>query len=144
MHNKLFTTAVILIAGIGAAVAQGDPVAQRKDAMKAVGQATGPVGRMLQGADPFDLAKAQNALNVYIKASKDAPALWPAGSDKGETRTLPAAFTETEKFNGIFAKWGADSTAALASIKDEASFKTEMPKVLANCGACHTPYRRPQ
>ncbi len=57
---------------------------------------------------------------------------------------MPAAFTEKDKFNAIFAKWDADSTAALAAIKDEASFKGEMPKVLSNCGACHQPYRRPQ
>jgi cytochrome c556 len=142
MKIKVIAAALTLVAG--AALAQGDPVQQRKDAMKAVGAATGPVGRMLQGAEPFDLAKAQNALTVYINTSKTAPALWPAGSDKGETRTLPAVFAEKDKFNGIFAKWGADATAAQAAIKDEASFKTEMPKVLANCGACHTPYRRPQ
>lgn len=144
MRIKTVAVALLVVGGIGAAVAQGDPVQQRKDAMKAVGAATGPVGRMLQGAEPFDMAKVTNALTVYVNTSKSAPALWPAGSDKGEHRTLPAAFTEKDKFNAIFAKWGADATAAQAAIKDEASFKTEMPKVLANCGACHTPYRRPQ
>jgi cytochrome c556 len=31
--------------------------------------------------------------------------------------------------------------AAEASIKDEASFKTEWPKVVGNCGGCHKEFR---
>ncbi len=136
--------AVALIAGIGAAVAQGDAITQRKDAMKAVGAATGPLGRIMRGEEAFDLAKVQAALNLYSRTAKAAPAMFPAGSDAGATRATPAVFTEKDKFNGLFANWDAASTAALAAIKDEASFKTELPKVLAACGACHTPYRKPE
>ena len=39
-----------------------------------------------------------------------------------------------------FKKLGADATAALATIKDEASFKATMPGVLNNCGGCHEKY----
>ena len=137
-------TATLLVAGMGVAMAQGDAITERKNLMKAVGAATAPVGRMMQGGEAFDLAKVKNALTVYSATAKKAPALWPAGSDQGDTRTLPAAFAEKDKFVAIFAKWDADATAALTSIKDEASFKTEMPKVLSNCGACHQPYRRAQ
>jgi cytochrome c556 len=144
MKFVTIATAVALVAGLGAAVAQGDAIAQRKEAMKAVGAATGPIGRMLRGEEPFDAAKVQAALNVYTRTAKSAPALFPAGSDAGDTRALPAVFTEKDKFNGFFASWDQAATAALTSIKDEASFKTEMPKVLAACGACHTPYRKPQ
>jgi cytochrome c556 len=143
MRLALFAAAAIA-AGVSVAAAQGDVIAQRKDAMKAVGQATAPIGPMLRGERPFDIAAVQNALNLYSRTAKAAPALWPAGSGTGDTRTLPAVFTEKDKFNSLFASWDAASTAALATIKDEASFKTEMPKVLAACGACHQPYRRPQ
>jgi cytochrome c556 len=136
--------AIALVAGIGAAVAQGDAITQRKDAMKAVGAATGPVGRMLRGEEAFDLAKVQAALTLYSRTAKAAPAMFPAGSDAGDTRTLPAAFAEKDKFNALFANWDQASAAALAAIKDDASFKTEMPKALAACGACHQPYRKPQ
>jgi cytochrome c556 len=139
-----FVAAVALIAGVGTAVAQGDAINQRKEAMKAVGAATGPIGRMLRSEEAFDLTKVQAALNVYTRTAKSAPALFPAGSDAGDTRALPAVFAEKDKFNGIFASWDQAATAALTSIKDDASFKTEMPKVLASCGACHTPYRKPQ
>jgi cytochrome c556 len=125
------------------AVLAQDPVAQRKEAMKAVGAATGPLGRMLRGEEGFDLAKVQAALNVYSRTAKVAPAMFPAGSDQGDTKVQPAAFAEKDKFNGFFASWDQAATTALTTIKDEASFKTEMPKVLASCGACHTPYRKP-
>lgn len=143
--NLTRTLAIVGLSVLGAtAVMAQDPIAQRKEAMKAVGAATGPIGKMMRGEDPFDLAKVQAALNVYMKVAKEAPALFPAGSDKGETRALPAVFTEKDKFNGIFASWEKDSTAALAAIKDEATFKSEFPKVLKNCGSCHETYRKPQ
>lgn len=137
--------AVIGLSILGAtAVMAQDPVAQRKEGMKAVGAATGPIGKMMRGEEAFDLAKVKNALTVYVAAAKAQPAFYPAGSDKGETRALPAIFSEKDKFNAIFANWEKDATAALAAITDEATFKTEMPKVLKNCGSCHEPYRKPQ
>lgn len=139
------TIAVLALAALGAtAVMAQDVIAKRKELMKGFGAATGPMGRMLQGAAPFDLATVQASLTTYQNNAKAAPALFPDGSESGDTRALPAVFTEKDKFNGIFAKLAADAAAAATAIKDEASFKTEMPKVLANCGACHTPYRKPQ
>ena len=43
-----------------------------------------------------------------------------------------------------FDKMGADAKAAGATIKDEASFKAEWPKVASNCGGCHKEYRKPK
>jgi cytochrome c556 len=142
---KRLALVVVAVAAFGAgALAQGDAITQRKDAMKAVGGATGGIGRMLRGEEAFDLAKAHAALNLYSRTAKAAPAMFPAGSGAGDTRALPAVFSEMDKFKGLFDNWDKLSTAALTSIKDEASFKAEMPKVLAACGACHTPYRKPQ
>lgn len=139
------TLAVIGLSVLGAtAVMAQDPIAQRKEGMKAVGAATGPIGKMMRGEEAFDLAKVQSALNVYVAAAKAQPAFYPAGSDKGETRALPAVFAEKDKFNALFANLEKDAMAAQAAIKDEATFKAEMPKVLKNCGSCHETYRKPQ
>jgi cytochrome c556 len=144
MRLKLFAVSAVLIGGIGFAAAQGDVIAQRKDIMKGVGQATAPIGPMLRGEQPFDLARVQATLDTYIRAAKASPALYTAASATGDTRALPAAFAEKDKFNGLFANWDAVATAAKTAITSEATFKTEMPKVLAACGACHQPYRKPQ
>ena len=47
--------------GVTAAIAQSDPVAQRKALMKANGQNAGAVNRMVRGEDPFDVAKVNAA-----------------------------------------------------------------------------------
>jgi cytochrome c556 len=143
MLKRTIAIAALCVLGAGIAIAQ-DPVTARQNLMKGVGQATGPMGRMLRGELPFDLAAVQNSLRVYQAAGKNAPALFPAGSEGGETKALPLIWQEKDKFNATFAKLDADATAALAAITSEATFKTEMPKVLGNCGACHTPYRKPQ
>ncbi len=141
MLKKVLTVAALCALGATAVLAQ-DVIAQRKDLMKQVGAATGPLGRMNQGQIPFDLAAVQNSLKVYQEKAAAAPALFPAGSDQGDTKLQPAALAERDKFVALFAKFGADATAAAAAIKDEASFKAELPKVLSNCGGCHTPYRK--
>ena len=46
-------------------------------------------------------------------------------------------------FTAGFDKFAKDADDASAAIKDEASFKTEWPKVMANCGGCHKVYRVP-
>ncbi|WP_342361465.1 cytochrome c [Terrarubrum flagellatum] len=136
---------ILALAAVGATAAYAqDVIAQRKDLMKANGAAAGTLGRMASGAAPFDLAAAQAALKKLQEDAKALPALFPAGSDKGETRALPAVFTEKDKFNAIFAKMDTDAGAALTAVTDAATLKTEVPKVLANCGACHTPYRKSQ
>ena len=43
-----------------------------------------------------------------------------------------------------FKKFGEDAKAALASIKDEASFKATMPGVLSNCDGGHETYHTKQ
>ena len=144
MKVKTLIAAVMVAAAGATAVMAQDVIAQRKDAMKSLGAATGPMGRMMQGQAPFDLNAVKASLTTYQNVAKAAPALFPAGSGSGDTRALPAVFTEKDKFDALFAKLGADAAAAAGKITDEASFKVEMPKVLANCGACHTPYRKPQ
>jgi cytochrome c556 len=139
--KKTFIAVALCALGAGDVMAQ-DLIAQRKQLMRAQGAATGPIGRMMSGAEPFDMAKVQVALDAYLATTKDFKNLFPAGSDQGDTRAAPAIFTNRDGFNAANAKFEADATAAKAAIKDEASLKAEMPKVLANCGTCHTGFRK--
>lgn len=143
MARKILAVAMLCLCGATVALAQS-ALDQRKALMRTQGQATGPVGRMLSGAEPFDMAKAQTALDAYLNTTRQFRDLFPPGSDQGQTRALPAIFENRDAFNAAVAKFEADATAAKAAIKDEATFKSEMPKVLANCNSCHTTYRRPQ
>jgi cytochrome c556 len=138
--RRTVVLATLLTLGTGLAVAQNvDVIKQRKELFKAMGvNAGGPMGKMLRGEEAFDLAKVQAGLKVIIENTPKVAKLFPADSQTGgETKVLPAAWTDKAKFDAIFPKLVADATAASAAIKDEASFKAEAGKVLGNCGACH-------
>ena len=97
---------------------------------------------MLQGRAPFDLATAQKALKTYQSAAGKEPALFPPDSKTGDTNALPVIWEDDNlaDLDARFKKFGADATAALDTIKDEASFKAAMPGVLKNCDDCHEKY----
>ena len=139
MKRSLIVVASLMF-GAGAVLAQADAIAQRQALMKANGKATGPVVAILKGG-AFDLAVVQGALKTYINAANKMPGLFPDDSKTGDTGALPAVWANKSDVDARFAKFGADATAALSSITDEASFKANMPKVLSNCGGCHETYR---
>lgn len=140
MRRLVLATALIAI-GFGAAYAQSNAIAERKDVFKSFGGALRPVGPMLRGEAPFELAEVQDALKTIATGAPKLASLFPAGSGTGDTKALPVIWTDNAKFMGLVAKLEADAKSAAAAIKDEASFKAEMPKVLSNCGTCHDAFR---
>jgi cytochrome c556 len=133
---------IVAIAGASSVLAQpADPVAARKEIFKSWGAAAREPGQMLRGEAAFDLAKAQNLLRLIATGNKTVSGLFPAGSQTGDTKALPVIWEKKAEFDALFVKLGVDTDAALVAIKDEASFKAELPKVLGNCGTCHNTYR---
>jgi cytochrome c556 len=131
---------LVMAVGLSAALADGDPIKQRRDLMKANGDATKAVVGIMKGA-PFDLAAVKAALKSYADAAAKAPALFPDSSKTGDTNALPAIWENKADFEARFAKFASDVDAASTAIVDEASFKATMPGVLKNCGGCHEQYR---
>lgn len=125
------------------ALAQSPAIGQRQAIFKEFGAATREPGQMLRDQAPFDLAKVRAALATYKSGAARLPALFPEDSKTGgDTKALPIIWEQKDQFNALFAKLVADATAAEAAITNEATFKTEMPKVLASCGtSCHGTYR---
>ena len=141
MIGRIVLAAAFVSVGITAALAQSSAIQARKDILKTFGPASRAPGLMLRGEQPFDLAVVQASLRVFAEGAPKLPALFPADSQTGDTKALPAIWTEKDKFNAIFVKLETDAKAAMVAITNEATFKAEMPKVLGNCGACHTAYR---
>ena len=142
--KRVIIAGAALALGLTAVLAQEqDPIKRRQATFKSWAAASREPGLMLRGQAPFNLEKVQAALRTFVQDNKHLPNLFPQPNAPGgiDTGALPAIYEQREKFNAIFAKLDADATAALASIKDEATFKAEFPKVLANCGACHQSYR---
>ena len=138
--KRWLVVGLVTAVGLGAALADGDPIKQRRDLMKANGDATKAVVGIMKGA-PFDLAAVKAALKSYADAAAKAPALFPDSSKTGDTNALPAIWENKADFDARFTKFASDVAAASTAIVDEASFKATMPGVLKNCGGCHEQYR---
>lgn len=140
--RRAVVLASLLALGTGVAFAQSAAIAERKELFKAMGGAATPMGKMLRGEEAFDLAKVQAGLKVIGANSPKVAKLFPADSQTGgETKALPSIWTDRAKFDAIFPKMDAAVAAAIPAIKDEASFKTEIVKVLGNCSSCHNDFR---
>jgi len=138
--KRFVVVGLVMAVGLGVALADGDPIKDRRDLMKANGDATKTVVGMLKGA-PFDLDAVRMALKTYANAASKAPALFPENSGTGDTNALPAIWDDKADFTGRFTKFAEDVNAASLAIVDQASFKAMMPGVLKNCGGCHEQYR---
>jgi cytochrome c556 len=142
---RVVAGAVLLTLGASAVLAQNTAVIkERKDLMKANAEATKAPTAMMKGEAPFDLTKVKASLKTFQTNSTKLKALWPADSKSGgDTRALPAIWTNVKDYLDWFDGFANDAKAAEASIKDEASFKTEWPKVVDYCGSCHKDFRAP-
>lgn len=135
-------TGAIFAIGASAVVAQTDPIAARKAAMKSTGAATGAGAKFAKGETPFNLDEAKKIFQVYIDTAKVMPGLFPENSKSGgETTASPKVWEDGAVFKAGFAKWEKESTEALASVKDLASFQAAFGTVTKNCGSCHETFR---
>jgi cytochrome c556 len=132
-----------IVIGVLAAAAQ-DVVTERKALMKRSGSEAGVGARMLKGEMPYDQARAQQIFTAFADKAAKLPNLFPPGSDKGDTRALPAIWQKQGEFKAAVDKFAADVKQAQASTKDLASFKAAFGAVTRNCGSCHEAFRRPQ
>ena len=79
-----------------------------------------------------------------VEAAAKMPTLFPDDSKTGgDTKALPAIWSDKADLTAryAYAKLGQDTTAALATIKDQASFAAAMPGIFKNYGGCHEKYR---
>lgn len=142
MKRTVFVAGLLAI-GVTAAIAQSNVVEQRQGLMKEMAAQTRPIGGMLRGQEPFDLAKVQSSLKIFSENSQKVATLFPDNSKNADkTEALPVIWEQKDKFDSIRSKLHQDAQTAMSTIKDEASFKAEMPKVLQNCGTCHNEFRK--
>ena len=142
MKRTLFAAGLVAF-GVTAAIAQSNKVEQRQALMKEMGAQSRTLGGMLRGQAPFDAAQVQAGLKVFAENAQKAGPLFTEDTKGAEkTAALPALWDSKVQFDSILAKFGQDAQAAMASIKDEATMKAELPKVLQNCGTCHQTFRK--
>lgn len=107
--------AIVVVAGASFAFAQGDPVAQRIDLMKQVGEAAKAPSAMMKGEVPFDLAKVQETLAVYQRVAKEIWPLFPESAKTGKDSTaVPAIWESRADFDAKMLRWQKESAEAAA------------------------------
>ena len=133
-----------LAVGVTAVVAQGDPIAQRRAAMKAVGDQNRVATEMIEGKTPFNADAAKKVLATFNDSASKLPNLFPDNSKTGDTNALPAIWENKADFTAKAAKFASDAKAAEGKVTNIDTFKTEMAEVRKNCGGCHQTYRKRQ
>ena len=139
---------ILAISTVALAVsaAYADPIADRKAIMKERGGLIGGLAKMAKGETPFDAAAVLTALQALQanEAKVDIDALFPAGSDKGDTTAAPKIWEDMAGFKAANDKYKADLDAAVAAPRRMSMRSApQLGRSGGDCGGCHKPYRLP-
>ncbi|MGV3728978.1 c-type cytochrome [Hydrogenophaga sp.] len=121
-----------------------DAVKYRKAAFTVMASHFGRIGAMANGRVPFDAKAAADSAAIVETMSKLPWEAFGAGTDKGDTRALPAIWTEQAKFKEGADKLQAAATQLTAAAKtgNLDSVKTAFGAAGQTCKACHDAYRK--
>jgi cytochrome c556 len=128
-----------LVAGV--AIAQADAIAARKDNRKQAGAQMKAIKGIVEAKGPA--AGVVPAAAKLKELSAAFPALFPAGSDKGETKALPVVWTDMAGFKAANKAEGdaIDALAKAAGTGDMAKIGEAFGAVGKACGGCHEKFR---
>jgi cytochrome c556 len=133
--------ASIALAVATLAYAQGNVIEERQALMKANGGAMGVLSPMARGEAPFDAAAAKQAFETIQHDMEQFPALFPEGSDTGDTKAGPAIWTDRAGFEALAAGLATAAGDAATSVTSLEELQTAMGTVGGFCGECHSKYR---
>ena len=135
--------AISMLAFAGSA-AFADPILDRQALMKERGKIVGGLSKVAKGDEPFDAAAVLTQLQaLQANAEKlDVDALFPKGSDTGDTTAGPKIWSDMAGFKAAEDKYLADVKAAVAAAPaDVGALKTQVGAIGSDCGTCHQGYR---
>jgi len=149
MNTRVMAVIGALAAGaiVGSATlafAQADVIKQRQENRKAAGAAMRDIKGVI---DSKGDAKTVVTLAAKLKTLEGAfDKMFPAGSDKGETKALPTVWSDSAGFAkaGQAADAAYDKLAVAGGSGDFAAIQAAFGDTGKACGACHTTYRAKQ
>lgn len=138
----------LLVTGAVAAQAQSEPediIKYRQNVMKASGANAAAATAIVQGKVEFKDRLREHA-QALVTTTKNIPALFPKGSDFGETEAQDAVWKNPDDF----AKRAKDAQAKAVAFEkavaanDTKSYAAKLKDVADSCKACHKDYRKEQ
>lgn len=132
-----------MVGGATIAMAQGDPIAERKENRKQMGAAMRAVKGIIDAKGPTvgaveQAAKMKTLEVAFVK-------MFPKGSETGgETKALPAIWTDWAGFEAASKAADAayDKLAVAAGSGDMAALTAAFGDTGKACGACHEKFQR--
>ena len=131
-------TAGTMVAGTTIALAQADVIKQRQENRKATAGEMKAIKAIIDANGDVKGAAAHAAKLKELELAFDK--MFPAGSDKGDTKALPTVWSDSAGFQNA----SANAVAAygqLAAAGDVATLKAAFAETGKACGGCHTKYR---
>lgn len=120
-----------------------DAIKYRQSALTLLAAHNGRVAAMANGRVPFDAKVAAENAALVETLSKLPWAAFGAGTDKGDTRALPAIWAEQDKWQQAIARFQTDATALNTAAKtgDLEAIKKASGALGQSCKACHDSFR---
>ena len=130
-----------LVSGATVAFAQADVIKARQENRKATGPEMRAIKAVIDAKGDLKEIGPHAAKLKELELAFDK--MFPAGSDKGETKALPTVWSDNAGFQKASANASAayDKLAVAAGSGDMAAATAAFGDVGKACGACHTAYR---
>jgi cytochrome c556 len=142
MMRKLALAATMVLAVGGAAQAQGiNPIETRQTGLDLLaGTFAGVKAVITANGDVKSLEGPGKAIQRWGALF---PSLFPAGSDKGNTKAAPAIWTDMAGFqkDAMALSTAGESLATAAKAGDATAVAAAFKGIGEACGACHKEYR---
>jgi cytochrome c556 len=121
-----------------------DAIKYRKAALTVMATHFSRVGAMANGRAPFDAKVAADSMAIVETMSKLPWEAFGPGTDKGDTRALPAVWTEQAKFKAAGDKMQAEVAKLNAAAKtgNLDAIKAAFGAAGGSCKACHDDFRK--
>ena len=143
MTKKLALLLVLALAMAGTARAQGaDPIETRQAGQDLMAGTYSGIRAVV--ADKGDVKTLEKPAAAMARWIKQFPSQFPAGSDKGNTKALPAVWSDSAGFRKSADDFveAATKLSVLAKAGDTDGVATQVKVVGDACGACHKTYRQ--
>lgn len=139
MFSKLAMAAVLGLTMV-AGTASADVVSQRKEGFKAHAS---NMKAVKAAVDSGTASAAVDPAKAMVAWAKQIPEMFPEGSGTGDTRALPAIWSDWAGFEKVFTDHLAavEKLAAVAEAGDAAALGEQLKATGGTCGACHKAYR---
>jgi len=121
--------------------AQGDVIAQRQAGLKRMSGHMEMIKKTLESKGDLSVVaeRSQDMVSFY----QGFPAMFPPGSDKGDTHARPAVWSDRADFEAASARMveAATKLHQAAASGDAGATATAFREAGGTCGACHREFR---